>query len=313
MHFGSSDHTVIDIEPSSYLAVVYDAKPARRAKLAPQPLRAPLYEIARKQLALQTSIGRGYFGEVFKALYTTTADQEGSLVAVKELATAAAINRNTLRQLQEASMMASLQHPNVVRLIGVVTVGEPVLIVLELCENGSLSSLLASRHDAAPHQLLVFSRDCAAGMRYLVEQGVLHRDLAARNVLVDAHLHCKIGDFGLSTSLERGRVFVYDRKAHHLPIRWTAPDAIELQTFSEFTESWSYGVLLYEIWSKGVLPYAELGEEQVRIRVRSGHRLEMPASSPVAIQELAARCWLEDDKARPRFIEIEAALANVAV
>ena len=209
-------------------------------------------------------------------------------------------------------MMASLQHANVVKLIGVVTVGDPVLIVLELCEHGSLSSyLLSSRHEPTPQQLLMFSRDCACGMRYIIGQGILHRDLAARNVLVASDLGCKIGDFGLSTSLERGRVFVYDRRALHLPIRWTAPDAIDLQTFSEFSESWSYGVLLYEIWSRGVLPYAELGEEQVRIRVRTGHRLTMPPSSPVQIQELAARCWLEDDKARPRFAEIEAVLASV--
>ena len=99
--------------------------------------------------------------------------------------------------LREAALMAQFDHAHVVRLIGVVTIGDPLLVVLEYCEYGSLKSFLAEA-SLTPHVQHQMAGDCAEGMAYLSHHRFVHRDLAARNVLLSSDCRCKIADFGLS-------------------------------------------------------------------------------------------------------------------
>ncbi|TKS71053.1 Ephrin type-A receptor 8 [Collichthys lucidus] len=207
--------------------------------------------------------------------------------------------------LAEASIMAQFDHPNVIRLEGVVTQSKPVMIITEYMENGSLDSFLR-RHDGqfTIIQLVGLLRGIAAGMTYLSDLGYIHRDLAARNILVNSNLVCKVSDFGLSRVLEDDPDAAYTTSGGKIPIRWTAPEAIAYRKFSSSSDVWSYGVVMWEVMSYGERPYWNLTNRDVIKSVEEGYRLPAPMGCPAALHTLMLDCWQKDRNERPRFCQI---------
>jgi serine/threonine protein kinase len=167
-------------------------------------------EIPRRCITKSEKVGEGAFGEVFKGILdeTSTGGVPGYMVACKSVTDPSGDGAADL--LQEATIMAQIgSHPNLVSLIGVVTSGVPLLIIIALCENGSLKSQLekrvlgegklAAKPGALPTKIDAdIGAEIAKGMIHLVEHNLVHRDLAARNVLLDSQLIAKVADFGLS-------------------------------------------------------------------------------------------------------------------
>ncbi len=152
-------------------------------------------EIKRVALTLLDELGKGHYGVVSKGLLREVMGQPGYLVAVKVLHISTDDSRTGL--LQEAAVMAQFTHPRVVQLVGVITVGDPLMVVVEYCEHGSLGSYMTK---TALDQVAKYSiaLDCAEGLAYLASKNFIHRDVAARNVLIDSERHAKISDFGLT-------------------------------------------------------------------------------------------------------------------
>ncbi|EGD82080.1 TK/RTKC protein kinase [Salpingoeca rosetta] len=151
-------------------------------------------EIRRSQLKLNAELGKGAFGIVYKGLLNDIPGAPAYLVAVKSLHdNATGADRQEL--LEEAAVMAQFIHPNVVALVGVVTLGDPLLVILEYMENGSLKGYLES-HDTPAHRKIQFIADCASGLAHIHSKGFIHRDVAARNVLISSDISAKIADFG---------------------------------------------------------------------------------------------------------------------
>jgi serine/threonine protein kinase len=133
--------------------------------------------------------------------------------------------------------------------------------------------------------------------------------LAARNILVGEGETCKISDFGLSRETEEN---VYNVKTGgKIPVRWTPPEAIHYRKFSEKSDVWSFGVLLWEVMSYGSQPYAEWGNQQVLREVDKGYRLPCPQDCPDCIYYVMMKCWDKDDKSRPKFAEIKEELEDL--
>jgi serine/threonine protein kinase len=156
--------------------------------------------------------------------------------------------------MREAAIMAQFKHPNVVSLIGVITVGAPAVLVLQFCEYGSLLSFLKKHTGFQELQLgskYSLMTDIARGMAYLAGRNVVHRDLAARNVLVGSDFVCKVSDFGLSREIEAGNADYYSSAKGKLPLRWTAPEALKTRHFSAWSDVWSFGILCGEIFDNG--------------------------------------------------------------
>ena len=156
--------------------------------------RAPR-EIRRTAIKLLDVLGKGNFGEVRKGLISEIPGTPGYIVAVKTLHASLDADRGAI--LQEAALMAQFSSPFVVGLVGVVTVGEPLLVVLEYCEHGALNTYLET-HDVAERDKHRLAADCAEGLAYLTLHGFIHRDVAARNILLSSERRCKIADFGMS-------------------------------------------------------------------------------------------------------------------
>uniref|UniRef100_A0A3B5LSH2 receptor protein-tyrosine kinase n=1 Tax=Xiphophorus couchianus TaxID=32473 RepID=A0A3B5LSH2_9TELE len=260
-------------------------------------------EIEASRIKIEKIIGSGEFGEVCYGRMRLPGKRDIP-VALKTLK-AGYTEKQKRDFLAEASIMAQFDHPNVIRLEGVVTHSKPVMIITEYMENGSLDAFLR-RHDGqfTIIQLVGLLRGVAAGMTYLSNLGYIHRDLAARNILVNSNLVCKVSDFGLSRVLEDDPDAAYTTSGGKIPIRWTAPEAIAYRKFSSSSDVWSYGVVMWEVMSYGERPYWNLTNRDVIKSVEEGYRLPAPMGCPAALHTLMLDCWQKDRNERPRFCQI---------
>uniref|UniRef100_H3CPK6 Ephrin type-A receptor 8 n=1 Tax=Tetraodon nigroviridis TaxID=99883 RepID=H3CPK6_TETNG len=260
-------------------------------------------EIEASRIKIEKIIGSGEFGEVCYGRMRLPGKRDIP-VALKTLKVGYT-EKQKRDFLAEASIMAQFDHPNVIRLEGVVTHSKPVMIITEYMENGSLDSFLR-RHDGqfTIIQLVGLLRGIAAGMTYLSDLGYIHRDLAARNILVNSNLVCKVSDFGLSRVLEDDPDAAYTTSGGKIPIRWTAPEAITFRKFSSSSDVWSYGVVMWEVTSYGERPYWNLTNRDVIKSVEEGYRLPAPMGCPAALHTLMLDCWQKDRNERPRFCQI---------
>ncbi|XP_062390644.1 ephrin type-A receptor 6-like isoform X2 [Sardina pilchardus] len=260
-------------------------------------------EIDTSRIRIERVIGAGEFGEVCSGRLRTPGKKEIP-VAIKTLK-GGYVERQRKDFLREASIMGQFDHPNIIRLEGVVTKSRPVMIVVEYMENGSLDSFLR-KHDGhfTVIQLVGMLRGIASGMKYLSDMGYVHRDLAARNILVNSNLVCKVSDFGLSRVLEDDPEAAYTTTGGKIPIRWTAPEAIAYRKFSSASDAWSYGIVMWEVMSYGERPYWEMSNQDVILSIEEGYRLPAPMGCPVALHQLMLHCWQKDRSHRPKFTDI---------
>nr|XP_014350287.1 PREDICTED: ephrin type-A receptor 3 [Latimeria chalumnae] len=260
-------------------------------------------ELDASSISIDKVVGAGEFGEVCSGRLKLPSKKEIS-VAIKTLK-AGYTEKQRRDFLSEASIMGQFDHPNIIRLEGVVTKSKPVMIVTEYMENGSLDSFLR-RHDAqfTVIQLVGMLRGIASGMKYLSDMGYVHRDLAARNILVNSNLVCKVSDFGLSRVLEDDPEAAYTTRGGKIPIRWTAPEAIAYRKFTSASDVWSYGIVLWEVMSYGERPYWEMSNQDVIKAVDEGYRLPPPMDCPAASYQLMLDCWQKDRNNRPKFEQI---------
>uniref|UniRef100_A0A3Q2W8Q1 Ephrin type-A receptor 8 n=1 Tax=Haplochromis burtoni TaxID=8153 RepID=A0A3Q2W8Q1_HAPBU len=261
-------------------------------------------EIEASRIKIEKIIGSGEFGEVCYGRMRLPGKRDIP-VALKTLK-AGYTEKQKRDFLAEASIMAQFDHPNVIRLEGVVThtlilylLATPFLIFQFFCS-------FLQRHDGqfTIIQLVGLLRGIAAGMTYLSDLGYIHRDLAARNVLVNSNLVCKVSDFGLSRVLEDDPDAAYTTSGGKIPIRWTAPEAIAYRKFSSSSDVWSYGVVMWEVMSYGERPYWNLTNRDVIKSVEEGYRLPAPMGCPAALHTLMLDCWQKDRNERPRFCQI---------
>ncbi|XP_041814766.1 ephrin type-A receptor 7 isoform X2 [Chelmon rostratus] len=260
-------------------------------------------ELDASCIKIERVIGAGEFGEVCSGRLKLPGKRDVS-VAIKTLKVGYT-EKQRRDFLCEASIMGQFDHPNVVHLEGVVTRGKPVMIVIEYMENGSLDAFLR-KHDGqfTVIQLVGMLRGIAAGMRYLSDMGYVHRDLAARNILVNSNLVCKVSDFGLSRVIDDDPEAVYTTTGGKIPVRWTAPEAIQYRKFTSASDVWSYGIVMWEVMSYGERPYWDMSNQDVIKAIEEGYRLPAPMDCPPGLHQLMLDCWQKDRAERPKFDQI---------
>ncbi|KAL4826675.1 hypothetical protein H8958_007778 [Nasalis larvatus] len=266
-------------------------------------------EIDVSYVKIEEVIGAGEFGEVCRGRLKAPGKKE-SCVAIKTLK-GGYTERQRREFLSEASIMGQFEHPNIIRLEGVVTNSMPVMILTEFMENGALDSFLRLNDGQfTVIQLVGMLRGIASGMRYLAEMSYVHRDLAARNILVNSNLVCKVSDFGLSRFLEENSSdpTYTSSLGGKIPIRWTAPEAIAFRKFTSASDAWSYGIVMWEVMSFGERPYWDMSNQDVINAIEQDYRLPPPPDCPTSLHQLMLDCWQKDRNARPRFPQVVSAL-----
>ncbi|NXJ81662.1 ALK kinase, partial [Trogon melanurus] len=269
-----------------------------------------LKEVPRKNISLIRGLGHGAFGEVYEGQVAgIPSDPTPLQVAVKTLPEVCS-EQDELDFLMEALIISKFNHQNIVRCIGVSLQALPRFILLELMAGGDLKSFLRETRPR-PNQpsslsmldLLHVARDIACGCQYLEENHFIHRDIAARNCLLTCRgpgRVAKIGDFGMARDIYRAS---YYRKGGcaMLPVKWMPPEAFMEGIFTSKTDTWSFGVLLWEIFSLGYMPYPSKSNQEVLEFVTNGGRMDPPKNCPGPVYRIMTQCWQHQPEDRPNF------------
>ncbi|XP_058797126.1 tyrosine-protein kinase transmembrane receptor Ror isoform X2 [Phymastichus coffea] len=282
--------------------------------------RVPQFTI--NNVTLLQELGEGAFGKVYKGeLQTGNKSDEVIYVAVKTLKeNASPKTQNDFKR--EVDLMTDLRHPNIICLLGVVLNGEPMCMLFEYMTQGDLHEFLichSPRTDVPLNnssgkilqqpEFLHIALQIASGMEYLASHHYVHRDLAARNCLVGENLTVKISDFGLSRDIYSSDYYRVQSKSL-LPVRWMPPESILYGKFTTESDVWSFGVVLWEIYSYGLQPYYGYNNQEVIDMIRSRQLLPCPEDCPTMIYSLMIECWHEVANRRPQFPEIHHRLHN---
>nr|AAG27717.1 FGF receptor [Halocynthia roretzi] len=287
------------------------------------------WELQREDITLVERLDEGFFGQVFKAdLVTCNNTRKEKMVCAVKMLKGNRNEKDVLDLLTEMDQMKRVgKHKNIINLLGVCTQNGPLWLVIEYAAQGNLRDYLRRNRPQntlcnlvlpsegrnpddelpVPHgdtltqkDIVSFAFQVARGLEFLAQKKCIHRDLAARNVLVTEELVMKIADFGLARDI---RSCDYYRKhtRGHLPYKWMALEAMSDNIFTHATDVWSFGVLLWEIFSLAGSPYPGIKTHELVKFLRSGERLDKPQYASQEMYRLMRDCWEEDPSKRPNF------------
>ncbi|KAJ8289171.1 hypothetical protein COCON_G00018300 [Conger conger] len=272
-----------------------------------------LKEVPRRNISLTRGLGHGAFGEVYEGLAVGIPGEPSPMqVAVKTLPEVCS-EQDELDFLMEALIISKFSQQNIVRCIGVSLQALPRFILLELMAGGDLKSFLRETRPRLEQpsslcmvDLLNVARDIARGCQYLEENQFIHRDIAARNCLLTCkgpNRVAKIGDFGMARDIYRASYYRKGGRAM-LPVKWMPPEAFMEGIFTSKTDTWSFGVLLWEIFSLGYMPYPSRSNQEVLEFVTNGGRMDPPKNCPGPVYRIMTQCWQHQPDDRPNFSTI---------
>nr|XP_025970023.1 fibroblast growth factor receptor 1 isoform X3 [Dromaius novaehollandiae] len=282
----------------------------------------PRWELPRDRLILGKPLGEGCFGQVVRAeAYGIDRDQpdQAVTVAVKMLKDNAT-DKDLADLISEMEMMKMIgKHKNIINLLGACTQDGPLYVIVEYASKGNLREYLQARRPPGmeycynparvPEEQLSFkdlvscAYQVARGMEYLASKKCIHRDLAARNVLVTEDNVMKIADFGLARDIHH--IDYYKKTTNgRLPVKWMAPEALFDRIYTHQSDVWSFGVLLWEIFTLGGSPYPGVPVEELFKLLKEGHRMDKPSNCTNELYMMMRDCWHAVPSQRPTFKQL---------
>ncbi|CAM4541047.1 unnamed protein product [Caretta caretta] len=268
---------------------------------------AQQYGVSREDVTLGRILGEGFFGEVYEGIYT---NQKGVRINVAvKTCKKDCTPENKEKFMSEAVLMKKLDHPHIVKLIGI-TDEEPTWIIMELYPYGELGHYLEqNKNSLRVPTLILYVLQIGKALAYLEAISCVHRDIAVRNILVASSECVKLGDFGLSRYIEDDEY--YKASVTRLPIKWMSPESINFRRFTSASDVWMFAVCMWEILSYGKQPFFWLENKDVIAVLEKGDRLPKPDLCPPILYTLMTRCWDYDPNDRPKFKELVCSLSDI--
>uniref|UniRef100_A0A4W3J6B7 receptor protein-tyrosine kinase n=1 Tax=Callorhinchus milii TaxID=7868 RepID=A0A4W3J6B7_CALMI len=274
------------------------------------PNQAQLRILKETELKRVKILGSGAFGTVYKGIWVPEGETVKIPVAIKILRERTGPKAN-VEFMDEALIMASMDHPHLVRLLGV-CLSPTIQLVTQLMPHGCLLDYVREHKDNIGSQLLLnWCVQIAKGMMYLEDRRLVHRDLAARNVLVKSPNHIKITDFGLARLLDVDEK-EYNADGGKMPIKWMALECIHYRKFTHQSDVWSYGVTIWELMTFGGKPYDGIPAREIPDILEKGERLSQPPICTIDVYMVMVKCWMIDADSRPKFKELAAEFSRMA-
>ncbi|XP_072016614.1 uncharacterized protein [Amphiura filiformis] len=272
----------------------------------PPPDKTKGWEVPRDSIELVTNIGYGTMGPVWKAkAWDIKESEDATSVAIKTLNDGSTIKERE-EFLREMELMKKLDpHPYVIGLLGCCTYLDPLYMILEYARHDALLDYLRRNRPGKENArtptsriMVNFALQITRGMQYLSKIQLPHGDLTTRNVLLGERMVCKISNF----SRERDIAGIVGEPRH--AIRWMGVETIATNEYSTMTDIWSFGVLLWEIVTYGATPYPKMHGKEVKSKVPSGYRMEIPSHCGKELYGIMLECWNNEPKKRPSFKSI---------
>ncbi|XP_030058465.1 fibroblast growth factor receptor 2 isoform X6 [Microcaecilia unicolor] len=282
----------------------------------------PIWEFSREKLTLGKPLGEGCFGQVVMAEAVgidKERPKEALTVAVKMLKDDAT-EKDLSDLVSEMEMMKMIgKHKNIINLLGACTQDGALYVIVEYAAKGNLREYLRARRppgteysfdiNRVPEEQLTFkdlvscTYQLARGMEYLASQKCIHRDLAARNVLVTENNVMKIADFGLARDINN--IDYYKKTTNgRLPVKWMAPEALFDRVYTQQSDVWSFGILMWEIFTLGGSPYPGIPVEELFKLLKEGHRMDKPPNCTNELYMTMRDCWHAVPSQRPTFKQL---------
>ncbi|TRY60278.1 hypothetical protein DNTS_009654 [Danionella cerebrum] len=247
------------------------------------------------ELTFMKELGCGQFGVV--RLGKWRAQHKVAIKTIKE----GAMSEDDF--IEEARIMMSLSHRNLVQLYGVCSQQKPILLVTEFMELGCLLNFLRQKRGKLHTQsMLGICQDISQGMEHLEKEGFIHRDLAARNCLVNSSMVVKVSDFGMTRYVLDDQY--WSSSGVKFPVKWSPPEVFNFCRYSSKSDVWSFGVLMWEVFTEGKMPFEFHQNHEVVMMVSQGHRLFRPKMADPRIYSVMMKCWAERSEERPSFSDL---------
>lgn len=308
----SSMHTIscpegklIDLDISDVKNTLSEEE-SELAYLTLRQCRHGTLNLDQKAIDLKEKIGSGVFCDVFRGVFSSGPVEVQ--FAIKMLKSKSVPNPKS-EILKEAQIMIALDHPHIVRLIGV-SESKSFMLVTELAPLGPLNKYLRIHREIGASEIISLMLQVASAMEYLENKQFVHRDLAARNVLLVNENFVKISDFGMSRALGLGKEYYKAETAGKWPLKWYAPECIYYFKFSSKSDVWSFGVTLWECMSYGDKPYQGMIGQDILRMFEQNERLSMPVGCPEPVYNLMLKCWSYKAEDRPSFSEVHEILGG---
>ncbi|CAJ0934362.1 unnamed protein product, partial [Mesorhabditis belari] len=290
-----------------------------------EPSSKDLWEMDITKLSIEKRLGRGAFSDVFFGKFSADLPcikmfpalrsqfhqcNDAYEVAVKKPLGNTDDDKNSF--LLEISMMKSVgYHRHLLSIVGCSTVPDSPMILTVFCEHGDLLTQVLKKN---PHMkntdlknspsalrsadFMSIAWQIADALMYLSSKNFVHRDVCASNVLLTRDKEAKLTDFGGNRINKETLIWA---RGGRLPVKWAAPEAIDLGVFTEKTDVWSFGVLLWEMYSLGESPFDHIQVREILSHLRQGLLLATPENCPDFVKNLMHSCWQLRPQERPSF------------